>query len=341
MSMNSDLGFEPGQATNILVLDAQGQEASVARKFQLRAMELAKQGILGSLKTRKASLQNAYSLLVSLVDNTSVPFMIYGEKGAGKRRLVDEYLTVQNFYRRLSGKEMGHLKVLRGDSLNVGFSARLLPPAGHAGDLIYIENLDLLNSECQEELLSHLKERKKLHLSGVGLPRIIVGTEKALSIMVIRNEFSRELFQLLTAFAIFLPSLNERSEDFPHLIQSLGEEITGSFMTPPSWLVDLLSRQIWSENMDELKGLLKSGFARNSNLATWSHAELPEALQPVKKPRVRFDARLPDDIGVEVGERERFKQVLLAAGGNRDQAALRLGLNRVQFLQKLMSFGLR
>lgn len=159
--------------------------------------------------------------------------------------------------------------------------------------------------------------------------------------MVIRGEFSRELFQLLTSFAVFLPSLNERSEDFPHLIQSLAEEITGTLMNPSSWLVDLLSRQIWAENMDELKSLLKKGLEKNSNLSGWTHQDLPEELKPRPKFKARFDARIPEDIGSEVSERERFKQAMLAAGGNREAAALQLGLNKAQFLQKLMSFGLR
>src|SRR4051812_47889427 len=100
MAFGQDIGFEPTQLTA-------GTELSVAKRFQMKAVELAKQGVFGSLRTRKGSLQNAYALVMSLLDNTSVPFLIYGEPGSGKRRHADELLTVHNFYRRLDGKEFG------------------------------------------------------------------------------------------------------------------------------------------------------------------------------------------------------------------------------------------
>lgn len=346
MSMNRDLGFELSEVSKIIVMDAAGQvEQSLAKKFKFRAIEMAKQGIFGSLKTRKASLQKSYSQLASLVDNFSVPVLLYGEPGSGKRRLIEEFLTLQNFFQRLQGKELGLLKVLKADLQVEGYTSQMMAP--NLNDLIYIENVDALSMPCQEELLLLLNIRKKLAEAGVAVPRLIVGTEKALSIMVIRQEFSRSLFQGLTASTVFLPSLHERHEDFVHILQSVIEDLDGTMNPPLPAVVDAMSRYLWPDNFDELKRVVKTLLQNKNEVSSWGLEDLPVSIvpRPAIKAKLavaqRFKMSQPEDISEASNERSRIKDELEKASGNRAMAALNMGISRQQLLQKLMTYGLR
>ncbi len=319
--------------------EARAPEIRLSERFQKRAMELARQGMLGSLRTRKSSLQIAYAHLVSLLDNPEVPFLVYGEAGSGKRRLVDEYVVLHNFYRRIDGNIEGKLKVFNSKFLSGGFSAQLNHPNLNSADVIYLEGVDALSEDLQRELLDHLKLRRSFIDKGIGLPRMILGTERALSMLVLRGEFIRELFQAITGFAVFLPSLNERPEDMLQLIGAFSEEITGVAQTPPTWLVDILSRQIWTGNLDELRKLLQSGLAKTPKLADWTESDLPKGLRgPTKDSFVRADA-----VGLSITHKERLKirQALIKSGGDRVGAARTLGISKTEFLQKLFQTGLR
>jgi DNA-binding NtrC family response regulator len=317
------------------------ESETLARRFQLRAIEMAKEGVLGSLRTRKASLQNSYALLLSLLDNTMVPILIFGEPGAGKRRHVDEFMVVHNFYRKLEGQSFGRLRVFRGDFVSEGFTAQFVAPFTNAADIIYLEACDRLNEKCQQELLEHLQLRRKFAETGLPQPRIVVGTDRALSILVLRKEFNRELFQALTAFALFLPSLNERSEDMLSLIQAFTEEMTGRVQVPPTWLVDTLSRPLWPGNLDDLKRLLRASFVKNPRLETWTVQDLPVEFRPNPPRSQNFAQGRFEDVTTESRDRTRFKQALMSSGGDRDKAAREVGLSKEQFLKKIFALGLR
>ena len=338
MSVGSDLGFEPA-TLNENVLSEGLDQVSVSERFVLRVVELAKQGTLGSLRTRKASLQRSYGLLASLISKPWVPILFYGEPGSGKRRLVDEFLTVSNFYSRLEGREFGKLRVLNGAFCRPGFTEQLSSGQVRADDLCYIEAVDLLDASCQQELMTLLKARDQ-HGARTPLPRIIVGTERALSLMVLQNQFSRELFQCLTSFALFLPSLNERPEDMLHLLETIAEKLTKKSQRPPTWLVDLLASQLWGDNLDELEKLLASGLRRNPELARWTYADLPEYLKPSGL-KGRFSPASPNDVSRQQGERLNLKRVLIAAGGDRELAAQDMGIAKSDLLKKMFALGLR
>lgn len=305
---------------------------AVARRFQMRVVELAKQGVFGGLRTRNAALQTSYAHLLSLLDSPEVPVLIYGEKGAGKRRHVNELVEMHDFWRKLGGLPRGKLKVFRGDFVSPGFTNGLLAPQVSEADVIYLEGIDLLTPAGQSELLELLKKRKHFADKGLPLPRLVLGTERALSILMICGEFSRELFQAISGFAVFLPTLKERAEDIPHLVQSFSEEITGRAQTPPAWLVDFFAKRELDGNIDELQRILKHGLARKSDLAKWTSADLPPAYQP-RAAGPTF-SREPDDV-------QRYRNALASCRGDRKASAQMLGIPYADFLQKILAAGLR
>lgn len=311
----------------------------LVERFQKKAMDLARQGILGAMRTRVASLQNSWSNLVSFLDDSSVPIMIYGEKGTGKRNLVEEFLLLDNFARRLSGKGPVKLKVYRGDYAVPGFTQQLLPSSHNNESFIYLEHVDRLNASLQEELLRHFEIRKKLSEKGIELPRLVISTERALSLQVIQSRFSKPLFQALTQFAIFLPSLNERQEDLPYLISAISKSVTGTIQVPSTEVLNRFSSYMWPENIDELRKTLESMLAKNPRMNEWSLMDLPSSLRPFQS--TTFEKLDAKSLAEHYSERNKIKSVLKNSEGNRGQAAQKMGVSRQELLEKMLRYGVR
>jgi transcriptional regulator of acetoin/glycerol metabolism len=310
----------------------------LAERFQRRAVDLARQGTLGkSLKTYVPALREAYVHWVGLLDSPEAPLLLYGEKGAGKRRHVEEYFYLHNLYENLKSQKTGQLRVFRGDFVSGGFTQLLATPQAQSEDMIYIEAVDKLDALAQAELLEHLKLRRQWAAQGIPMPRLIAGTERALSLMVVQGEFTRELFQALTSFAVFMPCLQERGQDLPHVVSEFLREISGQKLATPVWLVDLLSGRPFNENLDELKRLLRSLLARKPDPAAWTRDDI---LGP-SRVAVSFKSVLPPDASGEVLERSRIRKALARHDGDVARSAVELGLGRTELLQKMLVHGVR
>lgn len=311
----------------------------LVQRFRLKAVDLARQGIFGSLRTRVASLQSAWANLVSFLDHDSMPIMLYGERGTGKRRLVEEFLLLDNFSRKISGRELLKLKVFRGDFAVPGFTQEFLPSPTNLGNLIFVEHVDRLSASLQEELQRHYEIRRELSDKGIEVPRLILSTERALSLQVIQGRFSKVLFQSLTQFAVFLPSLHERQEDLPYLISALGKEANGKSELPSSEIMNRLSAHLWPENMDELRRVIDSMLSKNPDMRAWTISDLPSVFQPQK--RFGFERKDHQVLATHYSERNQLRVALSKTEGNRQQAARQLGLSRKEFLEKMIRFGVR
>jgi DNA-binding NtrC family response regulator len=318
----------------------QENSSNLADRFKQKTLELAREGYLGSLKTKKSQLQSAYANLLHLIDQTHVPILIYGEAGSGKRRLIDEYFILHNFYRRLDNLKQGQLRVYKSNFLQNGWQELFTPAHNSSADFIYLENVDELSPERQNELLALLRFRKGQAKTLLELPRIVLGTEKALSLLVMQGRFSRDLFHEITSFAVFLPSLQERSEDVLDIVQSFSYEISGRTQQPPTWFVDFVSHQMWSRNLDELKLLMKNLFLKNREMRSWQYEDLP-VLYTGAHASSSFQSVDAPDVTEEVTERARIVRALQRFQGDRNKAAIALGLGRADFLQKLLEYRIR
>lgn len=313
------------------------QNQSLAERFKSKANELAREGFFGSLKTRKQQLQNCYSNLINMLDQPQIPILIYGETGSGKRRLIEEYLIIHNFYRRLEGLSKSSLRVLNAKFLNNGWTELLTLQNNKSGDFIYLENVDELSLDQQNELSKFLTGSQSI--SELGCPRLFFGTEQALSMMIIQQKFSRTLFKQLTQFAIFLPNLQERIEDMPHLIQTLAHELSGVKQNPPVWFVNFASAQLWGRNIDELKLLLKNMLLKQKNMKYWKRSDIPR-LYSHKGPS-SFESVKPMDITKIQQNRVDLKKALVISNGDKNKAAQSLGMSKAEMLRKMLAYKVR
>jgi DNA-binding NtrC family response regulator len=319
----------------------QEEHGQLAERFYRKSMDLARKGIFGrSLKTYVPALREAYIHWLSLLDHKDIPVLLYGEKGTGKRKHVEEYFYLQNLHASLAGEIPGKFKVFCGDFVDVGFTQLFYSPKTQVQDVIYLEHVDRMSVTAQEELLEYLVLRKEMSQRGIPVPRLFVGTERALSLSVMKGSFSKALFQQLTSFAIFMPSLRDRAQDLPHLLIEFIQELSGKKQLPPVWLVDALSGLSLYENMDELKQVLKNMIAKNSDVGSWKKSDFP--LSPRMEPRdPSFSATQPEDATRQMQEKRKLSEALKAYRGDPTQVAQSEGLSRAEILRKMMVYGLR
>lgn len=317
----------------------------LAKRFGARVTEMAREGNFGSLKTRKSLLKQVFILLASLLERPTTPVLIFGEKGSGKRRVIDEFFFLSNFYNRIQGVSTGKLKVYFPDFLKKGFTENFSSPETNPRDLIVIEDVERLTPELQNELAGYLSVQRDLATKGVMSARVVVTTTRALSLRVISGEFRRDLFALITEAACFIPSLNERPEDHLDLVSQMLKEIKGANFNPeiPAWFMDsVVSVQLWSGNLDELKAVIKYMLDKQPNMQLWNASHLPARLSlNVSSSGGPFKIHQTPDITGEIEEKKKMQAEIIRASGDRKVAAKTLGMSDSEFLRKLIRHGIR
>ncbi|HYX23224.1 MAG TPA: sigma-54 dependent transcriptional regulator [Thermoanaerobaculia bacterium] len=195
------------------------------------------------------------------------------------------------------------------------------------GGTLFLDEIGELPSGVQGKVLRVLEERTYERVGGGRTlradVRLVAATNRDLAAMVESGEFRADLFFRLNVFPIELPSLRERASDVPLLARHLLEEIARRHHAePPPRLeeaaLELLAAQPWPGNVRELANVLERAviLAEGPSLGA---ADLRPLLRPLAAP----------------GERERLKEALVAADGDKRRAAEVLGLSYRALLRKV------
>ncbi len=140
--------------------------------------------------------------------------------------------------------------------------------------------------------------------------------------MVREGGFRADLYFRLNVFPIELPALRERASDVPLLAHHLLGEIARRHGTEPPRLEDdaaeLLAGEPWPGNVRELTNVLERAVILADG-STLRAADLRTLLRPL----------------TGAGERDRLRQALTEAGGDKRQAAELLGMSYRTLLRKV------
>ncbi|RMH81917.1 sigma-54-dependent Fis family transcriptional regulator, partial [Pseudomonas sp. AOB-7] len=178
---------------------------------------------------------------------------------------------------------------------------------------------------------------------------VIAATHIDLEAKVAAGQFRDDLYYRLNVLALRVPPLRERAGDIPALIEHLLDDLANRSGLAPLELsgdaLALLCAQPWRGNVRELRNLLeRAQLAVDGRLdgaalrALLVDPVAPSAQIPVA-PVVTAGARtLAEQLAQ--AERQALQAALDATGGNRQQAAERLGISRAGFYAKLAQHGL-
>lgn len=235
------------------------------------------------------------------------------------------------------------------------------------GGTLFLDEIGDMSLHMQVKLLRVLQERM---FERVGSNRsiradvrIIAATHRNLEEQIQEGKFREDLFYRLNVFPIEMPSLRERSDDVPALIEELSlrlrnEKRVAVRFTPAA--VNVLSRYPWPGNVRELANLVERLAILHPN-GTVDVQNLPPKYTLNAAPGVSVPAvvtgsetvspspfsipRLPRE-GLDIKEHLNnleytlIKQALDDAGGVVAHAAERLRLRRTTLVEKLRKYGL-
>ncbi|MBL0212809.1 MAG: sigma-54-dependent Fis family transcriptional regulator [Myxococcales bacterium] len=171
--------------------------------------------------------------------------------------------------------------------------------------------------------------------------RLIACTHRDLGAEVRAGRFREDLYFRLAVMEIEVPPLRTRREDIPGLARAFAARLGVTWdldVQLSDRLLEALAARSWPGNVRELENTI-------ARLIVESHGDEigPEALDApnlVPPQRTDGDGALPFRTRVEAFERSLIAEAVSAAGGNRAEAARRLGLSRVTLLDRMKRLGI-
>lgn len=220
------------------------------------------------------------------------------------------------------------------------------------GGTLFLDEIGDMSMELQSKLLHVTQEKTFMPLGSSSTKhadiRLIAATNRDLWKLVQEGRFREDLYYRLNIIGINLPSLREREDDIPHLI----EQLLGNLETEhqrtyslPKELLKQLTLYAWPGNIRELHNAL----ARATVLSTDSElklADFPKEIQASltndtenadAKSKTEDNQPLPERM--KYFEREVIESALRNANYNQSKASEQLGISRQSLLYKVRKYG--
>jgi two-component system NtrC family response regulator len=208
------------------------------------------------------------------------------------------------------------------------------------GGTLFLDEIGDMAAPLQAKLLRVLQERVVTPVGGKPVPvdvRILSATHQDLAAAVRLGRFREDLFYRIGVVPLHLPPLRERLAD----IVELAEHFLAQFATPSRRLSAAAAARLlahdWPGNVRELRNAMEriAVLGRRPVVA----AEELDFLRPRRAAAEDVPASdLPG--AVERLERAMIGRALAETGGNRSEAARRLGIHRQRLHEKLRQYGL-
>jgi two-component system response regulator AtoC len=203
---------------------------------------------------------------------------------------------------------------------------------------LFLDEIGELKLELQSKLLRVLQERRFERVGGTRTMeadvRWIAATNRDLEAMATDGRFRQDLYHRLAVFPIRLPPLRERRGDIVPLAETLLARIGRDLGRPGLRLGPEVRRAIvdadWPGNVRELANALE----RAAILADGPELRVRD-LGTLARPRPAAGGGSLSDV-----ERDTIARTLAEVGGNRRQAAARLGIGLRTLYEKLKRYGL-
>ena len=331
--------------TDISEIVRQKQEIDSLRKSC--RLEEGHHGLLGESQP----MQDLFEL-INNVAQTDAPVLIHGQSGTGKelvaRAIHEESLRNAKPFIKvncaalnenlLESELFGHEKgaYTGADRTRIGRFE-----AAHEGT-IFLDEIGDIPLSTQVKLLRVLEE-KEIERVGDHKPisvdvRIISATNKDLETLISQGLFREDLYFRINVFPLSCPSLAERLEDIPVIVQNFievnagkgGKEISG--LTPEA--LEALLNYSWPGNVRELRNTIE--YASVLCPGGWiANEHLP--------PKISLNSNLPSPNPRSSAvswqeEREKLIHTLRRFRGNQSETARALGVSRVTIWKRIKKY---
>ncbi|OPX40708.1 MAG: two-component system response regulator [Desulfobacteraceae bacterium 4484_190.3] len=216
------------------------------------------------------------------------------------------------------------------------------------GGSLFLDEVSEMPLSMQVKLLRVIQEREFTRVGGEEViqvdVRIIAATNKDLAQEISSGRFREDLFYRLNVVTLQMPPLRERKDDIPllleHFLESFAQKNRKTIKgVTPQAMARLVSYD-WPGNVRELMNAVE----RMVVLARGDYVGEPD-LPPIILEQAEGPASgqgtkdLPADLPLEEVEKASILKTLESAGGNKSEAARRLGITRRTLHKKLKKYG--
>ncbi|HOI72808.1 MAG TPA: sigma-54 dependent transcriptional regulator [Syntrophales bacterium] len=216
---------------------------------------------------------------------------------------------------------------------------------------LFLDEVSEMSLGMQVKLLRVLQEREITRVGGSDVlavdVRIIAATNRDLLQEIGQGRFRDDLYYRLNVVNLAVPPLRERREDIPllaqHFLARFAEKNKKAIKGFAPRAMDRLLRHAWPGNVRELMNAVERGvvLARSERLGEDDLAlTLPGGAPPTPAEIPGETALSVEGTSLEELERAAILKTLEDAGGNKSEAARRLGITRRTLHKKLKLYGL-
>jgi transcriptional regulator with PAS, ATPase and Fis domain len=290
---------------------------------------------------------------LKLLAKADLPLLLTGETGVGKDHMARYFHSLARpdgpyvaincasvpetlLESELFGYHKGAFTGADGNKLGLFVKAN--------GGTLFLDEIGDMPLSLQAKLLGVLESRKIIPLGStteVSLDfKLVAASNRDLETMVEQGLFRRDLYYRLSGIAFKIPALRERKEDIPLLLNRFLADfnLTANGASLPSELVRKFVEYDWPGNVRELQNKVKRLEVMAGMVADGDIGALAESLFGVD------DTPMPENSSffdkVEEFERRLIFEAVLAAGGNKCEAARMLGIHEATVRTKLKRYGI-
>ncbi len=314
---------------------AQLREENQKLQYELKE-RITPQNIIG-----KSGKMQAVFDLIERVAPTNTTVLIRGESGVGKEMIADAIhysscckhkpfikvncaaLPDSLIESELFGHEKGAFT--GANTLRIGrFEAA-------KGGTIFLDEIGDLPASTQIKLLRILQEREFERVGSTSTikadVRIVCATNRNLEELIEKGEFREDLYYRINVFPIYIPSLRERINDIPglvdHFIAKFNKSQHKKIKRISSSAIDMLMVYHWPGNIRELENCIERACILCTGEVIRSN-NLPPTLQTSESSHTKSEGLLENILGKV--EKQLLMETLLGTKGNLVKAAEQLGI---------------
>ena len=214
------------------------------------------------------------------------------------------------------------------------------------GGTLFLDEITDIPLPLQVKFLRAIQEKEVTPLGSTRPVRVdvrlIAATNRDIEAAVHNGTFRTDLFYRLNVVAIHMPALRERREDISLLVDHFIQGFSGVYGVEPKRVTPEAMQRIldyaWPGNIRELQNAIERAFALSSEPEI-GLKDLPPAVLRTGD-ATGGSVALPEPVPLEELERRNILAALERSGGNKNEAARILGIDRQRLYRKIEKYGL-
>ncbi len=213
------------------------------------------------------------------------------------------------------------------------------------GGTLFLDEIGDMPLDMQVKMLRVLQENQVVRVGGrKALPlhiRVIAATNKNLLKEIEKGHFREDLYYRLNVIKLLLPSLRERCEDIPLLVNKILHKVCNRMGTPLKNIhpnaMEMLTHYSWPGNIRQLENLIERMVVLNRKDEITTE-DLPKIFWETPSVEVLNSTSSPKLISLNEMEAITIKRTLQILQGNISKTAQTLGITRKTLYQKIKKY---